>query len=152
MEAREEMFRALLNDSMSGDFEKRMQEMMKKFGGEEFGFENMESPAIGGHDWVVDDSSKTLVIKVKQIKDHPLDIKIEKGQIKIKGDVQTVEGDQKNKIKKNFRFERILTLPDDIDQANPEFKNNENELRIKFKKLLKNDKRPLRGKKEEITI
>jgi HSP20 family molecular chaperone IbpA len=136
MRAREEMLKALMDDSMSGSLEKRMQDMMKNFDdGDDFGFGQMEGPVVGEYDWLENENSKTLKIKVKQIKDHPLDIKIQKGEIKIKGDVEATEGNGKHKSISKISFERSFGLPDDVDQNNPEFENKNGEMLIKFKKL-----------------
>ncbi|MBY0415500.1 MAG: Hsp20/alpha crystallin family protein [Bdellovibrionales bacterium] len=154
MKARREMLDALMNDS--GDLEKRMLEMMKKFsdssamGGMGFGQEGFEGLSIGEYDWIETDSHKILKIKIKQVKDHPLDIKIENGNVKIKGDVETTleDGQSKKDIRK-VSFERSFSIPQDVDQKNPEFENIEkdSELLIKFKRLSKlHEKAPLKAK------
>lgn len=135
MKAREEMLRALMDDSSMKDFESRMQEMMKRFAGPDFDLQGFESPIIGSYDWVVTDTYKILKLKVQQAKDHPLDIKIEQGMIKIKGDVVATQGTGKNKVTKKTNFERSFSLPDDVDQTNPEFENKDGEMLIKFKRL-----------------
>lgn len=137
MKAREEMLRALMDDSMSGSFEKRMEEIMKNFGNHgDFGFGPMESAVVGEYDWVETETHKILKIKVKQIKDKPLDIKIQNNEIKIKGDVESTEMRGKNKIVRRVHFERTFEMPDDIDKANPEFENSKDGfMQIKFKKL-----------------
>lgn len=135
MRAREEMLKSLLDDSSSGEMEKRMLEMMKRFSAPGLGMDELEGPVVGSYDWVVTSSQKILKIKVKQIKDHPLDIKIEKGIIKIKGDVESTKGTGKNKVVSKSSFERSFTLPDDVDQTTPEFENKEGEFLIKFKRL-----------------
>jgi len=139
MKHREEMLRSLFNDDAFQDMEKRMQEMMKRFGGEDFDF-NADSffggAVVGQYDWLEDDQYKTLKIKVTQIKDQPLDIKIEKGQIKIKGEVESVENSKSRpKVKKKVHFERIFSIPSGVDDKNPEFENKAGELLIKFKKI-----------------
>lgn len=140
MKHREEMLRSLFNDDSFKDMENRMQEMMKRFAGEDFNF-NSDSffggAVVGQYDWVDDDKYKVLKIKVTQIKDRPLDIKIEKGQIKIKGDVETTERKNSkgiNKVKQKVHFERIFSIPPGVDEKNPEFENKDGELLIKFKK------------------
>lgn len=136
LKAREEMLRSLMDDSSMGEFESRMQEMMKRFAGPDFDLSGFESPVIGSYDWVVTDTQKILKLKVEQAKDHPLDIKIEQGMIKIKGDVVATQGSGKNKVTRKSNFERTFSLPDDVDQTNPEFENKKGELLIKFKKLV----------------
>lgn len=138
MKAREEMLRALMDDSMSGGFEKRMEEIMKKFGhGGDFGFGPMEDPIVGEYDWLETDNHKILKIKIKQIKDKPLDIKIQNNEIKIKGEVESTEIQGKNKIVKKVNFERTFEMPDDIDKSSPEFENNKDGfMQIKFKKII----------------
>ncbi len=155
MRNREEMLRSLFDDDSFKDMENRMQEMMKRFSGKDFNF-NSDSffggAVVGQYDWVEDDKYKVLKIKVTQIKDRPLDIKIEKGQIKIKGDVETVENQKsKNKVKQKVHFERIFSIPAGVDEKNPEFENKDGELLIKFKKTSltgKAQKRPSNSEKE----
>ena len=136
MKAREEMLKALMDDSMSGDLEKRMEEMMKRLGSNgDFGFGQMEAPVIGEYDWVEDSTHKILKIKVKQIKDKPLDIKIQNNEIKIKGDVESIIGQGKNKVIRKSSFERTFNIPESVDKINPEFVNGKDGfMEIKFKK------------------
>ena len=100
MKAREEMLNNLINGN--GDMEQKMREMMQRFSQQSglpgFDIGELEGPVIGEYDWIVSEKQKILKIKVKQIKDRPLDIKIEKGMIKIKGDVESVQGSGKNKV------------------------------------------------------
>lgn len=137
MKAREEMMKALMDDSMSGDMEKRMEEMMKRFESSgNFGFGQMEDSVIGEYDWAEDAAFKTLKIKVKQIKDKPLDIKIQNNEIKIKGDVETTRGEGKNKIVQKMNFEKTFSIPVGVDKTSPEFLNGKDGfMEIKFKKL-----------------
>lgn len=137
MKAREEMLNSLMNGN--GDMEQKMLEMMKRFsqqgGMPGFDIGELEGPVVGEYDWIISETQKILKIKVKQIKDRPLDIKIEKGMIKIKGDVESSTGSGKNKVIKKVNFERSFSLPDDVDQTSPEFENKEGEFLIKFKRL-----------------
>lgn len=134
MKAREEMFRMLLDDSAMDNFDKRFEDMVKRFqqaGG--FGLEQHDDPIVGEYDWVKTNTHKILKLKVKQVKDKPLDIKIENGMIRLKGDVETSEGSGQNSIKRKVSFQRAFSLPDDVDQTNPEFENKDGSLLIKFK-------------------
>lgn len=137
MKAREEMLNSLMNGN--GDMEQKMMEMMKRFsqqgGMPGFDIGELEGPVVGEYDWITTDTQKILKIKVKQIKDRPLDIKIEKGMIKIKGDVESTQGSGKNKVFRKVNFERSFSLPDDVDQTSPEFENKGGEFLIKFKRL-----------------
>jgi HSP20 family molecular chaperone IbpA len=141
MKAREEMLKSLMDDSFSGDIEKHMMEMMKRFSnpanpGANFGFDDdSEGAVVGEYDWVVSGNQKILKLKVKQVKDHPLDIKIEKGMVKVKGDVESTSGNGKNKIVSKTHFEKSFSIPEDVDQTTPEFENKDGELLIKFKLL-----------------
>jgi HSP20 family molecular chaperone IbpA len=145
MKHREEMFRSLLNDDNFGEMEKRMQEMTKHF------FDNNSNlntqnffggTAFGEYNWLEDEKYRILSLKVKQIKDKPLDIKIEKGQIKIKGDVEA--SDESGKFPKHspskkitkIHFEQTYSIPHDVDEKNPEFENKDGEVLIKFKKKI----------------
>ena len=137
MKAREEMLKSLIEGN--GDMEQKMLEMMKRFsqqgGLPGFDIGELEGPVVGEYDWIVTDTQKILKIKVKQIKDKPLDIKIEKGMVKIKGDVESTQGTGKKKVVRKVNFERTFSLPDDVDQTSPEFENKDGEFLIKFKRL-----------------
>lgn len=139
MKAREEMLKSLMDGN--GDMEQKMMEMMRKFsqqgGMPGFDIGELEGPVVGEYDWIVTDTQKILKIKVKQIKDKPLDIKIEKGMVKIKGDVESTQGTGKKKVVRKVNFERSFSLPDDVDQTSPEFENKDGEFLIKFKRLVK---------------
>lgn len=134
MKAREEMFKMLMDDSSFDNFDKRFDDMVKRFqqsGG--FGLEQMDDPIVGEYDWIKTDTHKILKLKVKQVKDRPLDIKIENGMIRLKGDVETTNGEGANSVKRRVSFQRAFTLPDDVDQNNPEFENKDGNMLIKFK-------------------
>lgn len=139
MKAREEMLKSLMDDSVDADT--RMDELIKRFMRPGLGFggpfdqNNSSGDVIGEYDWINSDTHRILKIKVKQIKDHPLDIKIEKGMIKFKGDVESSSGKGKNKSTKKVSFERSFSIPEDVDQNNPEFENASGEFLVKFKKL-----------------
>lgn len=136
MKAREEMFRSLFNDSGFQNFDKRFQDLIKKFDQDDFAFPDMvNGPVVGEYDWRETETHQIFVLKVKQMKDRPLDIKIEKGQIKIKGDLESVDDNPKSKKRTRVHFERMFSIPEGVDQANPEFLNKDNELLIQFKKL-----------------
>lgn len=140
MRAREEMLKSLMDDSTGSDMEKRMLDMMKRFSGpglddSSMGFGDFGGVAVGEYDWIDTSTHKILKIKVQQVKDRPLDIKIEKGFIKIKGDVVSSVGNGNNKVVRKVNFERSFSLPNDVDQTNPEFENKAGEVLIKFKRL-----------------
>lgn len=144
MKARDEMLKSLMDDSFSGEFEKRMEDMMKRFGGSAFGnggngfgFDQVNSISVGSYDWDETDTHKILKIKVTQSKDKPLDIKIENGMISLKGVAESVSGTGKNKVTSHMNFQKSFSLPTDIDQNNPEFinKDKEGEMWIKFKRI-----------------
>lgn len=157
MKAREEMLKSLMDDSVDADT--RMDELIKRFMKPGLGFggpydqNNFGGAVVGEYDWIDSKTHRILKIKVKQIKDHPLDIKIEKGMIKFKGDVESVNGSGKNKSTKKVSFERSFTIPDDVDQTNPEFENASGEFLVKFKKLAasktKKAPTPTKNKSEE---
>lgn len=138
MKARDEMLKSLFNDSGFQNFDKQFEDLVKKFEKENFGQAfNMDIGVdLGEYDWRETQTQQIFVLKVKQIKDKPLDIKIEKGQIKFKGDIESVSTDNfKNKKRSRVHFERTFSIPDGVDQINPEFDNKNGELLIKFKKL-----------------
>jgi HSP20 family molecular chaperone IbpA len=132
--------------------EKRMLEMMKRFEDGAFDqdfdsssfFKNSNS---FGYDWREDETYKILSLKVKQVKDRPLDIKIEKGMIKIKGSVEENSSGKKYMS----QFERTYSIPHGVDEKNPEFENKEGEVLIKFKKISKKKKKANDGERIPIS-
>lgn len=143
MKARNDLFRSLLDDNaftqFDDDFGDRFNDLIKKFEQDNFGaMPNVEMGAVvGEYDWRETETHQILVIKVKQIKDRPLDIKIEKGFVRLKGDVEEVQASPSHKSKKisKVHFERSFSIPEGVDQTTPEFENKDGELLIKFKKL-----------------
>lgn len=147
MKAREEMFRSLFNNNSSGDLEKQMEEMVKRFDSwPDFGGGMDVASSFDDSGWSATNTHRVLNIKVKQIKDRPLDIKINQGMITIKGDAEVLMGDQKSMMK----FERSYSIPKDVDETNPEFSNTDEEITIKFK--LKNAKPSLKNPKEKAPV
>lgn len=154
MKAREEMIKSLLNDSAFSDFDTRFEDLVKKFQNDSFAMPGMnEGAVVGEYDWKETEGHKILVLKIKQIKDRPLDIKIEKGQIKLKGDVESVsESESKGKKSKSIskvHFERSFSIPEGVDQTTPEFENKGGEMLIKFKKI-KASSAPLKKKNKDL--
>lgn len=95
-------------------------------------FDNM---AEGDGHWMETPKERILIFKVKQDKDHPMDIKIKDGMVSITGKVV-----QENKIggmvsKSISSFSQSYSIPEDVDQASASFDNKEGEILIKFKKL-----------------
>lgn len=132
MKHRDEILRSVLGDDFDQNIEEKMQRMMESFSG---GWPDLNDQGFGNsfanRDWETTETHKILRLKVKQIKDRPLDIKIEKGMIHIKGDAELEFGKTKNIVK----FERSYSIPQDVDQTSPEFENNADEIIIKFKLL-----------------
>lgn len=136
MKAREEMIKSIFNDSNFQNFDSHFEDMVKKFQQRDFNLpEGVEGPVIGEYDWRETDTHLNFVLKVKQIKDKPLDIKIEKGQIILKGDVESVSENKKSKKITKVHFERAFSIPEGVDSTTPEFDNRDGELLIKFKKI-----------------
>lgn len=138
MKAREEMLKSLLNDSAFDNFDKKFEDLIKNFDRGNFNPSMGGGDVVGEYDWRETNTHQVFVLKVKQIKDKPLDIKIEKGQIILKGDVESSSVDPVKKTKRisKVHFERTFSIPDGVDQTSPEFENKNGELLIKFKKLM----------------
>lgn len=138
MKARAEMIKSLFNDDEFQGFDKHFENLLENFEKNSFSPNaTIEGPVIGEYDWKENETQKIFVLKVKQIKDKPLDIKIEKGHIKFIGDVQSINENDAKKSKRisKVHFERTFSIPLGVDQSNPEFENNDGELLIKFKKI-----------------
>lgn len=141
LKARDELMRSLMDDDSFSQFDKRFNDLIKKFDDDSFGgaMPGLQMGAVvGEYDWRETDTHQILAIKVKQIKDKPLDIKIEKGFVHLKGDVEEVLDYPSRKGGKKIskvHFERSFSIPAGVDQTTPEFENKDGELLIKFKKL-----------------
>ena len=138
MKARAEMLKSIFSDSEFQGFDKQFENLLKNFQKNSFiPSAGMEGPIIGEYDWRENETQRIFVLKVKQIKDRPLDIKIEKGHIKFSGEVESVYEDiaRKSKSISKVHFERIFPIPEGLDLINPQFENSKGELLIKFKKI-----------------
>lgn len=153
MKARAEMIKSLFSDSEFQGFDKHFENLLKDFQKNSFIPDAaIEGPVIGEYDWRENEAQRVFVLKVKQIKDRPLDIKIEKGHIRLSGDVESVNEDSTKKSKSisKVHFERVFTIPEGVDLNNPEFENNKGELLIKFKKIkISKDSIKNQGPKEQ---
>src|SRR4051794_29627708 len=77
MKARDEMLKSLLNDEEFQNFDKHFEDLIKNFQHQSFGDEDMMGGSVvGEYDWRETETHKIFVLKVTQVKDHPLDIKI----------------------------------------------------------------------------
>lgn len=147
LKARDELMRSLLEDDSFSTFDKRFNDLIQKFEQDSFG--SMQGLQMGGvvgeYDWRETATQLILAIKVKQIKDKPLDIKIEKGFVRLKGDVEEVleyPGQKGGKKVSRVHFERSFSIPHGVDQTTPEFENKDGELLIKFKKIKSSESSP----------
>jgi len=134
LKARAEMFRSLLDDSSFQDMSSRMEKLMQQFENDDF-FVGGDD-VIGEYDWKETKSHHILSLKVKQIKDRPLDIKIKNGRIYLKGDVESQTAKENRKSITRVHFEREFSIPSGVDETRPEFENKQGELLIKFKKKI----------------
>jgi HSP20 family molecular chaperone IbpA len=120
MKAREEMLKSLLNDSGFQSFDKQFEDLVKRFEKENIGSgpEMDTGEVIGEYDWRETSTHQIFVLKIKQIKNKPLDIKIEKGQIKLKGDVESVDlTNPKSRVATKVHFERVFVIPQGVDES-----------------------------------
>lgn len=130
-----EMMKGLLNDDQ--DFGSLFKQMEERLNAQGFGdvFSDRFNPIVGEYDWLEDENSRTLKLKVTQIKDKPLDIKIEKRMLSVKGNVESVQETPNGKSKSIVHFERSFSIPDDVDAENPSFENKGGEFHVRFPKL-----------------
>ncbi len=165
MKRRDEIFKSLFNDDVYKEFDQQMEKMLEEFSKAGLNFDRrmFKGGVAGEYDWEETETHKILKLKVTQVKDKPLDIKIEKGMIRIKGEVEEVlevnDGEKNSKQNKKqsvsrIHFENAFSLPSDVDQRNAEFENKAGELLIKFKKLkkskpLKNDSKVIEEPKNQ---
>lgn len=159
MNARDELIKSLLDDDAFSQFDKRFNDLVKKFDDDNFSTTQglQLGSVVGEYDWRETETQQILAIKVKQIKDRPLDIKIEKGFVHLKGDVEEIldypERKGTKKISK-VHFERSFSIPEGVDQTSPLFENKDGELLIKFKKLksIKSSPVKIKNKAQSKTI
>ncbi len=138
LEDMQKRHREFLNSFFSDDADMgSLFDQMDKNFSDDFGlfFKDINNPVVGSYDWVEDANFKILKIKITPVKDKPLDIKVENHQIKIKGLVENQNENKKVKEKTIVTFERVFSLPEDIDETNPKFENTNGEYLIKFPKL-----------------
>lgn len=137
MKTRDEMLKMLMDDSNFQDMNSRMEKLMKDFGSEDFftGAED-DGDVVGEYEWHETKTHQILSLKVKQIKNRPLDIKIKGGKISMKGDVESQTAKKNKKTITRTHFEREFSIPEGVDETNPEFENKKGEFLIKFKKKI----------------
>jgi HSP20 family molecular chaperone IbpA len=134
LKARDQMLRSLLDDSSFQDMNSRMDKMLQQFDNDDFFQGGLVEDVVGEYDWKETDTQQILSLKVKQIKDRPLDIKIKNGKISLKGDVESQTARENKKSITRVHFEREFAVPPGVDETHPEFENRKGELLIKFKK------------------
>lgn len=155
IKARDEMLKMLMDDSNFQDMNARMEKLMKDFGNgnaDDFFSGIGEGDVVGEYEWKETKTHQILSLKVKQIKDRPLDIKIKGGKILMKGDVESQTAKENRKTITRVRFEREFSIPVGVDETNPEFENKKGELLIKFKKKVTAAPSPPSPKKDLIPI
>lgn len=134
LKARDQMLRSLLDDSNFQDMNKRMEKMIQQFDDDSFFSSGFDEDVVGEYDWKETETHQILSLKVKQIKDRPLDIKIKNGKISLRGDVESQTAKENHKKITRVHFEREFSIPPGVDETRPEFENKKGELLIKFKK------------------
>jgi HSP20 family molecular chaperone IbpA len=152
MKARAQMLKSLFDDSDFQDFDKHFENMFKNFDKSHFDSDSMMGGnVVGEYDWRETDTHQIFVLKVTQVKDKPLDIKIEKGHILLSGQVESVEENKGKKSKRisKVHFERSFSIPEGVDLKNLDFENGKGEFLIKFKKLAPSKIKNQTPKKEQ---
>lgn len=98
---------------------------------------------VGEYKWIETPKERILILKQEIQEDSPLDIKIEKGIIKIKGKAMKLGSWMENgKIiqgKKAVDFEREIQIPSDVHQDKAQFDKKEGNILIKFPKKYVSD-------------
>jgi HSP20 family molecular chaperone IbpA len=136
MKARDSILKSLMDDSNFEDMSSKMEKLMQSFGNDDFFQSGGDGDVVGEYDWIETKTHQVLSLKVKQIKDRPLDIKIKAGKITLKGDVESQSMDKNQKKITRVHFEREFSIPSGVDESNPEFENKKGEFLIKFKKKI----------------
>lgn len=129
----------------------------------------------GGHKWLETPTHRILILQQELDSKSPLDINIEDGKIKIKGEIvkDTLNEQGSSSVRSVIRrsFSQTLPLPDDVDGNKAMVEHKDGRLQIKFPKKssaglksgnkVDHDKnkprsrpnlRPLKPKKGDITI
>ncbi len=148
MRERQKMFDSIYGDdsseSMDEIFKKleerffKMEEQFKKDFGDINSFGQFNMPKISEEfDWIEDQNTKTLVIKVQTPKDAPLEIKVVGNQITIKGQAIQETKSNNSQSRVMYSFNQTLPIPHDVDPKSMDYqqKNNGSEVHLVFKKL-----------------
>lgn len=159
--------RELLGVDMLGDVSKKFEELLKRFHGDDmdsfFQDDNLgqflddwdpfEGLTQGSSHWIDTPKERILILKYKAPKDSPIDIKIEKGIIQIKGSSEEVSDVGGVKTKSITTFNQSYNIPSDVDAAKVKFENKDEEILVKFPKLsagqLKTPNQKLKIKEEK---
>ena len=170
MELDRQKIRELLGVDMLGDVSKRFEELIKKFHGSDMNsffqddnfsqflddWDPYEGLAQGSSHWMETPKERILIMKYKSQKDSPIDIKIEKGKIQIKGTSEEVSEMGGVKSKSVSTFHQTYSIPSDVDAEKAIFENKNGEILIKFPKINPgkgSDKnRPVTRQQGDITI
>lgn len=158
-----QQIRELLGVDMLGDVSKRFEQLMEKFGDEDMekffkddhfdrfmhNLNPFQGLADGSSHWMETPKERILIFKHKVPKNAPLDIKIHKGRIEIKGQSETTHEVAGIKSKSISSFEQSYSIPHDVDESKASFENKEGEVLIKFPKKVAGKTVPKVPKKEE---
>lgn len=138
-------------EQMHSDFFKQWDQLMQD---DQIGdyFKQME---IGQEDipmeWQKTSQGQKLIVKLKPIKDAPMEIKIEKQQILLKGTVEKTQefGLGKSKVvsKRIYTFNKLVEIPPELDVQSADIKQSNDQIEIIFKLL--SDKKKSAPKKSE---
>lgn len=145
-----QVIRELLGVDMLGDVSKRFEQLMEKFGDEDMekffkddhfdrfmdNWNPFEGLSDGSSHWMETPKERILIFKHKVPKNAPLDIKIHKGRINIKGKSETSHEIAGVKSKSISSFEQSYSIPDDVDASKASFENKEGEVLIKLPKKI----------------
>ena len=88
------------------------------------------------YEWKTDylKKTKTLILKMKLAKNQPIDIKIEKRSVIVKGQIKE-EIKTKNRFsKRTYSINESIAIPSDYDEKKAEFKSIDNDIHITFPK------------------
>lgn len=138
-EERRAIFKMLGHDFdafQNGDFEKLIQKFMERSQRDFFKDENFNQffkewnpygkMGSGESHWIETPKERILIIKIDEIKDTPIDIKINKGVIKVSAQKKT-QGEL-------YTFNQSYSVPNDTDPNSAVIENKNGEIQVRFTK------------------
>jgi hypothetical protein len=151
MQRHQELFDSFMTDDF-GSIEKKFQKIFKEMGQDDFFGEDdfgklfkgrlghFNRPKFAKFEWKDYPRKKVLILIIPNSKDKAIDLKVEKGFVKISAKTKG-----KSKVSKSEKIEQQISIPGGLNQKTPIFKNVGKNFHIEFSKLYPGKKRDSTG-------